>query len=174
MPKVVKPYVKKVIEHMILTKSLQETNNLFYEAYEIFKSLPIESISKISGMNNYEKYSKKCNGLQIVSKMPSNLKSAYHHDYIIDKLGVESKYDKFKSGDKVRSVYVKTPNKYNISNIGFKEHYPEEFNEIFLVDYEKMFDKMFFAAIDRFYDAVDWKLRKPNENVRIELEDFLS
>ena len=174
MPKVVKPYVKKVIEHMILTKSLQETNNLFYEAYEIFKSLPIESISKISGMNNYEKYSKKCNGLQIVSKMPSNLKSAYHHDYIIDKLGVESKYDKFKSGDKVRSVYVKTPNKYNISNIGFKEHYPEEFNEIFIVDYEKMFDKMFFAAIDRFYDAVDWKLRKPNENVRIELEDFLS
>ena len=106
--------------------------------------------------------------------MPSNTKSAYHHDYIISQMGLESKYDKFKSGDKVRSVYVKTPNKYNISNIGFKEKYPEEFSEIFTVDYDKMFDKMFFAAIERFYNAVDWKLRKPNENLRVELEDFLS
>jgi DNA polymerase elongation subunit (family B) len=174
MPKVVKPYVKKVIEHMILTRSVKETNDLFNEAYEIYKSLPIESISKISGMNNYEQYAKTCNGLQIGNKMPSNTKSAYHHDYIISQMGLESKYDKFKSGDKVRSVYVKTPNKYNISNIGFKEKYPEEFSEIFTVDYDKMFDKMFFAAIERFYDAVDWKLRKPNETLKIELEDFLS
>lgn len=174
IPKVIKPYLKKVIEHMILTKSLSETNQLFNEAYELYKKLPIESIAKISGMNNYEKYSGKCNGLQIVSKMPSNLKSAYHHDYIVDQLGLTAKYDKFKSGDKVKSVYVTSPNKYNIKNIGFKENYPNEFKEIFLVDYEKMFDKMFFAAIERFYDAVGWKLRKPNENVKIELEDFLS
>jgi len=174
MPKVVKPYVKKVIEHMILSKSLQETNNLFNEAYEIFKTLPAESISKISGMNNYEQYSKKCSGLNVAKGVPSNVKSAYHHDYIVKTLNLEAKYDKFKSGDKVRSVYVKTPNKYNISNIGFKENYPEEFLEIFMVDYEKMFDKMFFAAIERFYNAVNWTLRKPNENVRVELEEFLS
>lgn len=174
MPKVVKPYVKKVIEHMINTKSLSETNNLFNEAYEIFKSLPIESIAKISGMNNYEQYSKKCNDLQIIKGMPSNTKSAYHHDYIVSKLGLVSKYDKFKSGDKVKSVYVKSPNQYNILNIGFKDTFPSEFSEIFTVDYEKMFDKMFFAAIERFYNAVNWKLRKPNENLKIEIEDFLS
>jgi hypothetical protein len=174
MPKVIKPYIKKVIEHMILTRSLPETNKLFNEAYETFVNLPVESVSKISGMNNYEQYSKKCNDLSIVSGMPAHLKSAYHHDYIISKMGLESKYDKFKSGDKVRSVYIKTPNKYNISNIGFKEEYPEEFKEIFTIDYPKMFDKMFFSAIDRFYKVVNWKLRKPTENVKVELEDFFS
>jgi DNA polymerase elongation subunit (family B) len=174
MPKVIKPHIKKIIEHMILSQNLQETNKLFNEAYEIFKTLPIENICKISGMNNFEKYSKLCSGIQTAPKMPFALKAAYHHDYIMEKLNLVSKYQKFKSGDKVRSVYVKSPNKYNLSVIGFREEYPEEFKNIFQVDYEKMFDKMVFAAIQRFYEVVNWKLRKPNENLKIELEDFLS
>ena len=69
-------------------------------------------------------------------------------------------------------VKVKKPNQYNIDTIGFKGKFPEEFKTIFRIDYETMFNKVFFAAIGRFYEAVGWKLRKPNENVKIELEDF--
>ena len=58
--------------------------------------------------------------------------------------------------------------------IGFKSTYPSEFGEIFTIDYEKMFVKILYAAIERFYDAVGWTLRKPNESVKIELQDFLS
>jgi hypothetical protein len=125
-------------------------------------------------MNNYEKYSKLCNGLQTAPKMPFALKAAYHHDFIVEKLGLVAKYQKFKSGDKVRIVYVKKPNTYNLTTIGFKEDYPEEFKKIFEVDYEKMFDKMIYSSIEGFYEVAKWKLRKPNENVKIELEDFLS
>lgn len=172
MPRVLKPYIKKVVENMIHTKSLKLTNDLFNEAYEIFKKLPNESISKISGMNNYEQYSAKCNGLQVVKKMPPNLKSAYFHDHLVKELGLESKYQLFRSGDKVRSLYIKTPNRYNIKNIGFKDNYPKEFDEFFEVDHELMFMKMFFDKIEIFYEAVNWKLRKPNENVKVELEDL--
>lgn len=35
-----------------------------------------------------------------------------------------------------------------------------------------MFAKIFHAAIERFYNAVGWKLRKPSENLTIELEDL--
>lgn len=172
MPKKVKPYVKKVIEHMIATQSLKETNDLFNQAYEEFKKLSIEEISKISGMNNYAEYSAKCSGLNTVKGMPSHLKAAYHHDLIMEQSGWSSKYEKFKSGDKVRMVYVKKPNKYNLDAIGFKETWPEEFNTIFSVDYEKMFSKIFHAAIERFYEAVGWNLRKPSENLKIELDDL--
>lgn len=174
MPKVIKPYVKNIIEKMILTRDLGTTNKLFNEAYEIFKGLPIESVAKISGMNNYEQYSSKCSGPQMVKGMPYALKAAYMHDHINKQLGIDGVYDKFKSGDKVRIVYVKKPNKYNIDSIGFRESFPEEYSKIFTVDYEKMFDKIIYKAIERFYDSVNWKLRKPNENLRIELEDFLS
>jgi len=174
MPKALKPHVKKIIEIMIDTHSLKETNDAFMNAYEVFKSLGVESIYKNSGINNYEKYSKQCNEFETVKGMPAHVKSAYFHDLILEKLNLSGKYQKFKSGDKVKSVYVKVPNKYGIDSIGFKGTYPEEFNDIFEVDYEKMFGKILYAAIDRFYKSVNWKLRKPNENVKIELEDFFS
>ena len=172
MPKKVKPYVKKVIEHMIMTQSLKETNDLFNEAYEEFKKLPITDIAKISGMNNYSEYSARCNGMNTAKGMPSHLKAAYYHDLIVEQNGWTSKYDKFKSGDKVKMVYIKKPNKYNLEMIGFKGEWQTEFDNIFTVDYEKMFGKVFHAAIERFYEAVGWKLRKPSENLMVELEDL--
>lgn len=172
MPKKVKPYVKKVIEHMIMTQSLKETNDLFNEAYEAFKTLPINDVAKISGMNNYSEYSARCNGMNTVKNMPSHLKAAYFHDLIVEQNGWGSKYEKFKTGDKVKMVYIKKPNKYNLDMIGFKGEWPEEFDGIFTVDYEKMFGKVFYAAIERFYEAVGWKLRKPSENLTVELEDL--
>jgi len=172
MPKKVKPYVKKVIEHMIMTRSLKETNDMFNEAYEEFKNLSITEISKISSMNNFAEYSVRCNGMNTVKGMPSHLKAAYFHDMIMEQNGWGSKYEKFKSGDKVRMVYLKKPNKYNLDMIGFKGDWPEEFNKIFTVDYEKMFSKVFHAAIERFYEAVGWKLRKPSENLMVELDNL--
>ena len=172
MPKVLKPYVKKIIEMMVSTQSLSKTNEVYLEAYEIFKGLDIKSIYKNSGINNYEKYASQCNGFTTVKKMPGHVKAAYFHDLMLDKLDIATKYEKFRSGDKVKSVYLKTPNKYGIDIIGFKGTYPTEFSEIFEVDYEKMFDIVLYAAVEKFYNVVNWKLRKPNENVKIELEDF--
>jgi len=174
MPEALKPHVKKIIEIMIDTQSVKETNEAFMNAYEVFKGLDVESIYKNSSINNYEKYAKQCNEFETVKGMPSHVKAAYFHDLILGKLDLLGKYQTFKSGDKVKSVYVKTPNKYGINCIGFKGKYPEEFNDVFEVDYEKMFGKILYAAIDRFYLSVNWKLRKPNENVKIELEDFFS
>ena len=172
MPKKVKPYVKKVIEHMIMTRSLKETNDMFNAAYDEFKNLSIAEISKISSMNNFAEYSARCDGMNTVKGMPSHLKAAYFHDMIMERNGWGSKYEKFKSGDKVRMVYVKKPNKYNLDMIGFKGDWPEEFDNIFKVDFEKMFSKVFHAAIERFYKAVGWKLRKPSENLTVELDDL--
>jgi DNA polymerase elongation subunit (family B) len=174
MPKKLKPYVKGIIEHMILKGSLSETNKKFQDAYMEFRNHSIEEVSKVSSMNNYSEYCNKCNGLNTVKGMPVHVKAAYFHDYLIEKNKWESKYEKFKSGDKVRTVYVKPDNKYGIECIGFKGQWPKDFDDIFEVDYDKMFNKIFFSAIDRFYKTVGWVLRKPNENVKVELEDLLS
>jgi DNA polymerase elongation subunit (family B) len=172
MPKAIKPYVKEVIESLILDLDLKKSNEIFNEAYEVFKTLPYHSICHISGMNNYEEYSSKCDGLKMALKMPPALKAAYRHDYVVKQLNLGSKYPKFKSGDKVRYLQLKTPNKYNMETIAFHGQFPKEFEEIFIVDKEKMFNKIFFAAIERFYEAVKWVLRKPSENLRVELDDL--
>lgn len=177
MPKVLKPYVKKIIEIMVTTQSMAETNKAFIEAYEIFKGLDVESIYQNCTMNQYEKHKPRMNGYVLTKGLPSipnHVGAAHFHDTLVDELGLSNKYPKFKSGDKVKKVYLKTPNRYGISVIGYKGKYPVEFSEIFEIDYELMFGKLLYNAIDTFYKSVNWKLRKPNENLKIELEDFFS
>ena len=174
MPKVIKPHIKGVIESLILDKDRTKCNTLFNDIYEMFKSLPYHSICNISGMNNYELYSSKCNELEMASKMPVALKAAYRHDYMLKKLNLDARYPKFKTGDKVRYFSLKCPNRYGLETIAFHDKYPKEFEEIFEVDYDKQFDKLVFSSVKSFYNAVNWKLRKPTENVKVELEDFFS
>jgi hypothetical protein len=126
------------------------------------------------GVKGYDKYAPKCRDLNIVKGMPIHVKAAYLHNYINRKLEIENKYEDITSGDKTRYLYVQTPNKYGIEVIGFKNNFPDEYKDIFKVDYELMFEKILFNSIERFYQGVNWQIRKPSENVTCELFDLFA
>lgn len=175
MPKVLKPYVKKIIETMVMSKSMAETNKAFNDAYEIFKGLDVNSIYQNSTMSDYDKHKPRMKGFIIpkgLPTIPNHVKAAHFHDTMLEELNITTKYEGFKSGDKVKKVYIKTPNRYGVDVIGFKSKFPKEFGEVFEIDYEKMFNKLLYNSIKVFYNSVNWRLRKPNENLKIELEDF--
>jgi DNA polymerase elongation subunit (family B) len=172
MPNAIKPYAKKIIETMLLTKSQAETNKVLNETYDIFKGLPIQDVAFVMGLKGYEKYAVKCSDFDTTKSMPLHVKSSYYHNLLLDKLKLDKKYEKLSSGDKVRYLYVETPNKYMIESIAFKNKFPEEFNQYFKIDYDTMFDKILFQAIERFYEAVNWRIRKPKDNVQTELFDL--
>lgn len=174
MPNTIKPYAKKVIEIMLTSKSLEETTKALNKTYEEFCKLGPEEIAFVSGVNNYEKYANTCNEFTIGKKVPHNVKSAYYYNLVIDKLGLTHKYEKLYSGDKVRYLYIDKRNKFGIDRIGFKYSYPKEFEELFVVDYDKIFEKLMFQSIERFYEAVNWSVRKPWEAVNTELFDIFS
>jgi DNA polymerase elongation subunit (family B) len=172
MPKAIKPYAKKIIETMMTTKSQVETNRVLTETYDIFKSLPIQDIAFVMGLKNYDKYASKCKDFETVKGMPIHVKSSYFYNGLLEKLDIENKYEPLSSGDKVRFIYLETPNKYMFDTIGFKSTFPDEFNQYFKVDHEKMFEKILFSAVERFYEAVQWRIRKPREAVQTELFDL--
>jgi DNA polymerase elongation subunit (family B) len=174
MPNTIKPYAKHIIETMLESKSLHETNKLLNEAYDKFKTLTPSEIAFVTGIKNYEAYAGKCKGLQTVKGMPVHVKSAYYHNFINKEIGINNKIEDISSGDKIRFVYLQKPNKYNIESIGFKYSYIPEFDDLFDVDYEKMFEKILFNTISRFYESVDWQIRKPTDNVQTELFDLFS
>jgi DNA polymerase elongation subunit (family B) len=91
----------------------------------------------------------------------------------VEKLAGKRKYEAISSGDKIRHFYVRQPNKYGLKMIGYKYDYPTEFTGIFEPDYELIFEKEVYAVIERFYDAVGWKLKKPSEQVQTDLFDLL-
>lgn len=174
MPNAIKPYAKKIIETMLMSQSLQETNAILNETYETFKTLTAEDIAFVMGVKGYDKYAKVCNGFNIAKGTPIHVKAAYLHNTINRLHKLENKYEDITSGDKIRYFYVQQPNKYGVDVMGFKYTLSDEFKSLFKIDYEKMFEKILYSSIERFYHSVSWQIRKPSENVQCELFDLFS
>jgi hypothetical protein len=57
--------------------------------------------------------------------------------------------------------------------LGYKYYFPKEFIESFEPDREKMFEKIIFSVMERFYEAVNWKLTSPGSQVQTDLFELL-
>ena len=169
MPKAIKPHVKHIIETMISTKNQKDTNNALMSVYDIFNALGVVDIAKTSNISNYDKYANGCNEFETVKRMPCHVQAAYFYNLLIKKHDLLGIYEPITSGDKIKYFYLQQPNKYGIDCIAFKYVYPEEFEPFFKPDKEKMFEKVVYAAIEQFYDAVKWNLRKPSEALQTDL-----
>jgi len=173
MPAAIKVHVRRVIETMLMTQSRPDTDKVFNEVYDIFTKLQVKEIAAVRGISDYEKYAVRCNEFQVCKGIPMHVKAAYFYNLLIDKLGVERKYEKIGSGDKVRMFYVKQPNRYGLKVIGYKYDFPSEFKTTFDPDYELIFNKEVHAVIERCYEAVGWKLKKPSQQTQTDLFDLL-
>lgn len=174
MPKTIKPYVRKIIETMLITKKVSRVNEVFLEAYNIFKSLPVEDFAFAMGISNYDKYATQCEGFNVVKGTPIHVKASYYHNTLLKKHKLDQDYEMITSGDKVRYFYVNQPNKYGVSAIAYKYYLPDEFKEVFQPDVELMFEKIVYSVIERFYDAVNWRLSRPGKQVHTDLFDLLA
>ncbi len=170
-PKAIKPLIKKVVETLIKTKDPELTDNAFKETYEVFKNTPIESIAISKGIKNLNKYKKLSEGFTIVKQCPMHVKSAIYYNLLLDRLDLVNKYEKIKSGQKMKLFYV-LPNKYKIESIGFNDKYPSEFG--LNMDVDKMFNKIIVKSIGRFYDAIGWKIPNPKNEFAVDLLTFLN
>lgn len=174
MPKKIKPYVKNIIQEMLINQDEHKTNEMFCDVYDIFKELPFEDFALIKGIKEYDKYATRCDGFNTVKRMPGHHKAAYFYNLLVQRHGLDAKYEQITSGDKIKYMYLDKPNKYDIDVIGFKGHFPDEFDEILKPDIEKMFEKVIYAAIERFYECAGWKLRKPTEQIAVDLFDLFA
>ena len=181
MPKAIKPYVKKIIETMLLTKSYAETNKVLTEAYDVFQSLPLEDIAFTMGISKYSTQKRddygnvkeECDGFKTYKGMPIHVKSAYYYNLLLQREKLDQKYETVGAGDKVRYFYVRQPNRYGIKSFAYKYYFPEEFKDSIIPDTEMMFDKIIYSVIERLFESVEWRPKKPGEVVQTDLFDLL-
>lgn len=172
MPKAIKPYAKKIVETMLTTQSISDTNKVVREAYDVFSNLDVEDISKVTGISKLEHWASLCKDFNTKKGMPFHVKAAYYYNLLLDKLELNNKYEKIVSGDKIKVFNAQTPNKYGIKHMAFKNTFPEEFKHLILPDRSILFDKIIYSLVERFYTAVNWQPRKPTQQVRNELADI--
>lgn len=102
----------------------------------------------------------------------ANAKAAIYYNQIIDHLHLKNKYEEIRLGNYLRYAYITRGNEYGIEVIGWPNDYPEEFNEIFDIDYRKMFQKVVMGPLKGLVAIYGWTPRHPDDEVVTDIFSF--
>ena len=123
-----------------------------------FSELPIEDISFPRGCNGINKWA---NQSSIYSKgTPIHVRGALLYNHYNKKNNLMHKYPLIQDGEKIKFVYLKTPNKFGENVVSFISTFPKEFGLDKQVDYELQFEKSFLDPIKVILDTIGWKSEK--------------
>jgi len=150
-PAVCRDLIKDTVKK-ILVSSEKEIQTLISEERNNFRQLPAEDIAFPRSVNNLDKYTDK--SLIYRKGTPIHVRAALLHNYHIDKLQLGMKYEKIYSGEKIKFLYLKKPNRLYENVVAFKNVIPEEFNIRDFVDYDLQFEKAFVEPIKTILDAI--------------------
>ena len=106
------------------------------------------------------------------NRTTAQAKSCTYYNQLIDKLNLKHKYEEIQVKDKVRFAYLKPTNEYMIEMIAWPELYPTEFNDIFQIDYEKMFEKAVLNPLKIFREINGWPEYNPTEEIEQDIFDL--
>ena len=123
-----------------------------------FEELPIEDISFPRGCNGINKWS---NPTTIYSKgTPIHVRGALLYNFHNKKSKLTHKYPLIQDGEKIKFVYLKTPNKIGENVISYLNTFPKELGLDKQVDYELQFNKSFLEPIKVIMDVIGWQPEK--------------
>lgn len=162
-----------------LTKDWTENDFRQYinNAYNKFVTMDIEDISFWKGYNTkrdsdgFLSMAKSVNSDGVTVGTTSISAAVTYYNQILKKLNIGNKYDEILLGDKCRFAYVVPNNKFGIKYIAFKDgQYPDEFRNVFSVDYNVMFNKLILSPLKNYLVATGFSDVDP----RIQLADDIS
>lgn len=142
---------------------------------EFLKANPSD-IANPTGIKDYQKYAEPVETylskgeIYYPKHLPIHARAAMNYNYIVAKHKLPLM--EINNGTKMKYIYVSShKNELRQNIIGFINEWPKEFDELFKIDIEEQWLKVFQDAIQRFFNVLDW------ENIEIEennLSDFIS
>ena len=143
---------------VIMNKEEEDAQAFSAKFNDEFSSLPVEDISFPRGCNGINKWS---NPATIYSKgTPIHVRGALLYNFYNKKNKLTHKYPLIQDGEKIKFVYLKTPNKINENVISYLGTFPREFGLDKQVDYDLQFSKSFLEPIKVIMDTIGWQAEK--------------
>ena len=143
---------------VIMNKDEEQAQKFIADFKDEFTSLPIEDISFPRGCNNLNKWS---NPATIYSKgTPIHVRGALLYNFHNKKNKLTHKYPLIQDGEKIKFVYLKTPNRINENVISYLGTFPKELGLDKQVDYDLQFSKSFLEPIKVIMDTIGWQAEK--------------
>ena len=156
-------YVRKALKtaiEMVLMRDEATLQKYVRKTEQEFKSLPVEDVASPRGVSNIREYSTESTIYKKAT--PIAVKAALLHNSIVKKLKLDRKYRLIGEGEKIKFIYLKTPNPIRETVIGFTTSLPKEFELQKYIDYDTQFNKTFLEPLRAITDAVGWNPEETN------------
>jgi len=154
-PKIIRQSLKDSLQ-IILEKSETEVRDFMDQAKLMFMNATPEQIAFPRSVSDIEKYLDK---KSLYKKgVPINSRAAILFNHYVDKHGLERRYMKINSGDKMLFVYLRLPNPIRENVIGFVDKLPEEFGLHDYIDYNLQFEKTFLSVLNPIFEKIGWSV----------------
>ena len=122
------------------------------------KNQSYEDIAFPRGCNGLGKYQSRTT---IYSKgTPIHVRGALLYNYYVNKNKINNKYPLIQEGEKIKFIYLKTPNPMKEDCISFFSQIPKEFNVEKYIDHRKQFDKSFLKPLENVLECIGWTSKK--------------
>lgn len=142
----------KLKESLSIIMSSDENNMIDYiTAFKKeFMELPLEKISFPRGINELSKY------VNQEKSVPIHVAGAKLYNSLLVDRGLDKFYPIIYDTDKIKWVYLKTPNPTGLHVISFPGTLPAEFELDKYIDRELQFEKTYLSPIKSFLDIINW------------------
>ena len=181
-PAVMRQALRKALP-ILLQKSEAEVQDYVEEVRKTFGQYTVEEIAFPKTANNVSAYDRKIverlyenatdkiekanladkldvDSLIYTKKTPIAVKGALIYNHLIEKYALGLKYQPIRDGDKVKFVYLKKGNPIGESVIAFVDKLPDEFKLREWVDYQTMFEKVFYKNMEILCQPLGWSPKK--------------
>ena len=152
---------------LMMSATEDEMIDFIEKSRKEFHDLPASDIAfprSVSDINKWKSSS------DLYSKgTPIHVRGAILYNHYVKQKKLSDKYQDIQSGEKIKFVYLKTPNPIHENVMSFIQDFPSEFDLDKYVDYELQFSKSFIEPIKVILDCIGWEVERRNT-----LEAFFS
>lgn len=152
-PQVCRDKFKEIFK--VIIESDEKTTQTFISNFKKqYRKLPVEDISFPRGVSAVDKWHDR--NLIYKKGTPIHVRGTLMYNHLVKENGLDKRYQIVQDGEKIKFVYLKTPNPTKENVISYPLNLPRELHLEQYIDYNTMFDKSFVEPLRPILEAVGW------------------
>ena len=156
-PKPCRAYIKECMK-IIMSGTEDDVIEFIAEKRREFDTLPPEEIAFPRTANNISKF----RDVTTLYKKgtPIHVRGAIMFNHFVRQRDLGNKYELIQDGEKIRFVFLRTPNPTGGNIISFINELPKEFELTQYLDYDMMYKKSFIDPLQTILDSIGWQTER--------------